>query len=96
MELILKEEAKRKIIEELDSIDHVPNWVFKRLEGVINSIPAVEERKKGNWSYEHGYHSHCYITGFYICSVCHKGIARREGDCSPNFCPNCGAKMKGE
>jgi rubrerythrin len=96
MELISREEAKRKITEELDSIDHVPNWVFRRLEGVINSIPAAEEQKEGHWCYEHGYRSHCYTTGFYICSVCHNRVTRREGDKPTNFCPHCGAKMKGE
>ena len=53
MELISREEAKRKIIEELDSIDHVPNWVFRRLERVISSLPTVEERKEGEWEWCH-------------------------------------------
>lgn len=96
MELISREEAKRKITEELDSIDHVPGWVFRRLERVISSLPAIEERKEGKWGYEHGYHFHCYTTGFYICSVCHNRIARKEGDRPSNYCPNCGAKMIGE
>ena len=49
MKLISREEAKRKITEELDSIDHVPSWVFKRLEGAISSVPTIEERKEGRW-----------------------------------------------
>lgn len=46
MELISRDEAKRKITEELDSIDHVPSWVFERLERAIDSLPTVEVRSE--------------------------------------------------
>lgn len=90
MELISREEAKRKIIEELDSIDHVPSWVFIRLEGAISSLPTVEERKEGHWIRD-GHHIRCSECSEYICDK------DREGDTIPqNYCPNCGAYMKGE
>ena len=99
MELISKEEAKRKIIEELDSIDHVPSWVFKRLEKAIDSLPAVEERKEGKWvriTQDVGLRPHQYK-----CSECHRVIeySSSELPCLLEikfpYC-HCGAKMRGE
>ncbi len=92
MELISKEEAKRKIIEELDSIDHVPSWVFKRLEKAIGSLPAVEERKEGRWIEVKS------TRGGHECSECHNYAPSYQSgsELLSNYCPNCGAKMKGE
>ena len=92
MELISKEETKRKITEELDSIDHVPSWVFIRLEGVISSLPTIEERKEGEWVDDDEtneklgtYFAHCSQCGFQMDVHSNRGYF--------NFCPNCGAKM---
>ena len=95
MELISREEAKRKITEELDSIDHVPSWVFERLSNAIESLPTVEERKEGKWVTE--YNGNGWNDYWdYTCSVCGKKYERADVLCKANFCPNCGAKMKGE
>lgn len=99
MELISREEAKRKIIEELDNIDHVPSWVFRRLEEAINSLPTIEERKEGRWvriTQDVGLRPHQYM-----CSECHRVIeySSSELPCLLEmkfpYC-HCGAKMKGE
>lgn len=100
MELISKEYAIQLLIEDFYASrsrgddERASACVLHCID--ISNLPVIEERKEGYWSYEHGCRSHCYTTGFYICSVCHRGIARREGDYSPNFCPNCGARMKGK
>lgn len=95
MELILKEEAKRKIIEELDSIDHVPNWVFKRFEKAINSLPTIEERKEGKWIFKTVFPNDKseFSMGYLVCSVC----GSHHSNSTPcNYCDNCGAEMRGE
>lgn len=96
MELISREEAKRKIIEELDSIDHVPGWVFRRLERVISSLPAIDEQKEGTWIIGYGGNgwNDWYI---YECPICGAIIEDRyDRKNIYNFCPNCGTRMKGE
>ena len=30
-----------------------------------------------------------------VCSLCGKGLVVEQGDADMNYCPNCGAKMKG-
>ena len=50
------------------------------VEDMIENAPTIEpERKKGKWIDDN-----CSECGFYV----HHGDMR-------NFCPNCGAKMKG-
>ena len=52
--------------------------------------PAQPERKHGKWIID-GHHI--------VCSVCGVGMCRldREGDPIPmEYCPNCGADMRGE
>ena len=51
---------------------------------VIERQPTIEERKTGKWIY-----APTEPLG-YICSECKKGC------CRYNFCPNCGADMRGE
>lgn len=99
MELISREDAKRKITEELDSIDHVPGWVFRRLERVISSLPTIEERKEGHWielqQNDDGTHNiQCSVCRFCFKS---KGHARSYNTKKHYvFCPHCGSYMKGE
>lgn len=89
MELISREEAKRKITEELDSIDHVPSWVFRRLERVISSLPTIEERKEGMWiDHRNEGYVECPFCG--SCTTCEDNIDELH------FCFNCGNKLKGE
>lgn len=63
---------------------HFKNWGNAVL--VIQDIPAIEP-KKGKWVEVQKYN--------YRCSECGKLVTRVE--CTlDNFCPNCGARMKGE
>ena len=56
------------------------------------SISALKERPKGKW--EKTYLDHVAMgvrPSILYCSVCHQCIAYPT-----NFCPNCGADMRGE
>lgn len=70
------------------------NIVYQRTDDVIaniNKLPSAQpERKTGKWI-EHNPHK--WGLGIkYECSEC-----GYEVDCEePNFCPNCGADMRGE
>ena len=85
MELISREEAKRKITEELDSIDHVPHWVYERLSTAIESIPTIEEWIESEWINDIRYSG-------WTCKHCNY----HDGNRTDKYCPNCGARMKGE
>lgn len=67
-------------------------WELNRDEiwKVINEQPTVEERKNGRWQVDpSGY-------GFWICSDCGFVSEASGADLLYNFCPNCGADMRGE
>lgn len=76
-------------------------WVKKRIcdityspesfEAINLAIKALEERPKGEWLDDD--------NGIPICSICHNGYntqPRCMGVPMFEFCPICGAKMKGE
>lgn len=42
-EMITKKQAIEAITDELDRIDHVPKWIFDRLERAIRKLPSAEE-----------------------------------------------------
>ena len=60
-------------------------------EDYIDNAPTVEERPKGKWyyNYQNGWH----------CSICNKSVKDMPtvmGKADFNFCPNCGADMRGD
>lgn len=65
-------------------------WIdYKRVIDIIESLPSAEpERKKGKWKWisTDYFHYHCQ------CSECEMYTRDPE----PNFCPWCGADMRGE
>ena len=58
--------------------------VFWAVIQFINRTHTVEMRPKGYWM---GY-------GHDVCSVCNRFFDSMDGS-EPNFCPNCGADMRG-
>lgn len=62
---------------------------YKLIDSVLSEFPTIEERKKGRW-----------IAG--QCSICGCDIPayiidwKWQKDMDANFCPNCGADMRGE
>lgn len=53
---------------------------------VVNGIPL--EEKTGHWI-EHPKDIYAHL-------VCNKCLSNAPYDCQTNYCPNCGAKMKGD
>ena len=67
--------------------DQVAHSIANDLEDIaaVNVVPVVH----GEWIYD-GHHRRCNRCGTYFCNT------DREGDIIPNnFCPNCGADMRG-
>lgn len=70
-------------------------WIrYKLFEKVLKEAPTIEERKTGKWIPQPG--------GGYCCSKCGR-YALHDVDekfallfTKSKYCPNCGAKMKGE
>lgn len=40
-DLINKEDAVKAVTEELDLIDHIPQWVFDRLTSALNKVTTI-------------------------------------------------------
>lgn len=60
-------------------------------ENEIRALPTIEKRKEGHWikHIDDIFPADSMIE----CSVCHEEQYTTIDD---NFCPNCGARMKGE
>lgn len=73
---------------------------YRALEAL--TAADVVERKRGLWKYERMKHLLDGTTRkVRICSVCNGGYfvydkSENVIDIAPNFCPNCGADMRGE
>ena len=70
------------------------------LEDNIETMPSVTpQQKMGKWLYFDGSMENYEPTYFYKCSVCrHRSdwYYKFEKTSTPNYCPNCGAKMEGK
>ena len=95
MRLIDADELKLKIVEEGQQSKRYKVgdfWELNRDEiwRAIDDLPTIEERKTGKWNTDK--ESPEYAT----CSVC----GHCDWDCTEskyfNYCPNCGADMRGE
>ena len=73
--------------------DHADSEDFeKEIFIAIATAPTIEERKKGKW--ERAYLDHKAMgerPSIFYCSVCNQCISYPV-----NYCPNCGADMRGE
>lgn len=95
MRLIDSDALMKDICDSLNQMTNIwiavdGDWLWAKLNDAIDNAPTIEERKKGKWI-EHNPHK--WGLGVkYECSEC-----GYEVDCEePNFCPNCGADMRGE
>ncbi len=88
--------------EDGDAFLHYSTALYRTIASKECLPSAQPERKKGRWEYETMRH---LITGemrtVRICSVCDGGWFRYDmsdgvEDAEPNYCPNCGADMRGE
>ena len=85
----MKEYIEREAV--LAEADYDGNFVLVVPAKKIRNLPAADvvERKRGRWE--------VYLDGKYLmCSACKASFWDENGDGGTNFCPNCGADMKGE
>ena len=69
---------------------HYPSWYAERLEQLPS---AQQERKKGKWIY----HSEIGWGDTWLCDQCgEKTTSTVMGKPRANYCPMCGADMRGE
>ena len=86
---LLKAIANSGLIWETNEcLDVIETLAVKK---IVDDAPTLEERPKGKWyyNYQNGWH----------CSICNKSVKDMPtvmGKADFNFCPNCGANMKGE
>ena len=84
-------------------INHLNTFAPEHYNSLVNdlilkeSAADVVERKKGKWMQTDAFPHHVY------CSVCHKTYIPnskwsiwKNGELPREFCPNCGADMRGE
>ena len=83
---INRQQAIDAVTDELDMIDHVPQWVFDRLEGRLKQLPPVTPKQRtGKWILDR--------SGAYCCSECMEPCAgyvmMKPRD---KFCKMCGSR----
>lgn len=87
MELI----SKKKLLETIEPMvgkfddDGEFWWSRESILRAINNAPTVEERNEGHWINDTNYSG-------WTCTNC----GYHYGNAVDNYCPNCGARMKGE
>lgn len=85
MELISREEAINRIEEAFDMGDCYCDKFA--LRGILKSLPTVEERKEGEWLDNKWLGKKCSICNWELHYINFGQF---------KYCPNCGARMKGE
>ena len=84
----LREEQCQKVCRILDDV--LANRPTERDSLIVAVREAFAESKSGKWIRD-GHHIRCDQCGMYMCDT------DREGDRIPTeFCPHCGADMRGE
>lgn len=73
--------------------DTVAYFAFEKIIEMLKNAPTADvvEAKRGAWLFKRP-------NGSYYCSCCGKGIKIKYGERTAvgwDFCPNCGAQMKG-
>lgn len=85
----LKESLKTPIVMDEDRVKRLwEGWheCTIAVDEAIDKSPTIEERKTGEWI--------PFDYPWYRCSEC--GAVRENKSFLENYCPNCGADMRGE
>ena len=90
--------TNEEILQTFSDINHAYNnsTKYDTLKRMLDELTEQSERKVGKWHITDAYPHNVY------CSVCHKKFAQthwavwEDGSLPRNFCPNCGADMRGE
>lgn len=98
---LISRQAVYMVIEEVlyETTKGADNW-YGLLNNGVRTLPAAQpERKKGRWKgYNTDKEGWTRTDGspvFMSCSKCN-GTVLNNGSAHWNFCPNCGADMRGE
>ena len=90
-DLIKRTDAIKALHEEWNGgwLEATGEWIADNCEAVLNSLPSAD-RPQGEWiiHFDDLFPEESSIE----CSVCHEEQPLGIDD---NYCPNCGAKMKG-
>lgn len=82
----LKECIKKRLLNGM-----IIGWLFS----IVDAIPTIDPeslRPEGEWiEHEWAEESEGLLISNYECTVCHEWVRNKS-----NFCPNCGADMRGE
>lgn len=101
MELISKEELIDRMYHEAFEVDsELQKWEsgcwirYKLFENILDEMPTIDSNKvvypcrpKGEWQ------ASTEGTDYRVCSICNY---TRHAGTKYNYCPNCGADMRGE
>ena len=80
----LKELFNTECAQECDNCNYYENCIGNQYCGLIDRAPTIEERPKGKWI--------CVRWMQYKCSECDYD----DIGTATNYCPNCGADMRGD
>ena len=89
-ETIYTEEELKEYYEANSHRNEWLNGIHEAVEVIKQLPPAQPEPKRGRWIYKTDLVT--APTGYWECSECKEGRLLYE----ENFCPNCGAEMRGE
>ena len=102
MDEYIKREALKEVVANLRWSNHLnKEATLNLMDRAIDNLPAADvvERKRGEWIGEaDGYADGELVYDVWYCSECNHCIDDGTDDPTmlPNFCPNCGADMRGE
>ena len=77
--------SRQAVLDELEKWDWQELYLPIHFKQILDDVPSVEN--KGEWISEYDEDGK---TGWYECSCCHS-----ERAFNTNFCPDCGADMRG-
>lgn len=83
---LISRQAAIKDAESWVAVDEYEKHLQKQVIEWLKDFPPAEP-KKGKWLYQ---------KGMLKCDQCLRAIRRIDHDGILNFCPNCGADMRGE
>ena len=91
-DLISRQEAIDAIIAETYMDGAYGYADCKDLVDTLENLPSAQpEQKKGKWVYDSESYPLGNPAGYYNCNQCGESVL-----CKSNYCPNCGADMRGD
>lgn len=74
--------------------EEVMNYAFEVAASCVYNLPTTQERKRGHWIYK-GKRGRFPVCECSVCGNAENADWAILGE-NVNYCPNCGAEMKGE